>query len=735
MIIEPLKKMQKKMGKFFLPAVLLLFFILTSGLLYSTTRQNSSDYKEGQVAQESIRANKTVENTKATKQKQQLAAEAVVPEYTYQKDIADQQYQLIEQLFDMVDTVRTASEKKDDQAQKETTDNKTVHQVTEVEKIAALKKEFEKVDTDDLNFYQNISDDTYRLLFILNDADLKQVKEESLKIVEQKMTDQIRQSNLEDARKDSYKQVKVLDLSENQTEVAEALMNAGIVVNTYLNEQKTSELKEKAKETVAPVMIYQGEIIVREGSQIDTTAIQKLNILGMTKQNKSFFPLVAMLLAVVVQILALLYFSFSFKDQEARYNAVTFYTIAMSLGLLLMKFFELFQTENASYIPLFFPATFIPLILTLFINRRSGILAAAFQVVAATFIFYRSIGTNILPVILVSYMFSGFVGTLLQRKRISRQGKQAVVWIVIFPLAINIVLMILQGMDFAGSQPWFALACSLAGNILSLLLGVGLYQFIELLITDDSDIVLNELSNPNQPLLKKMLEEAPGTYHHSMMVANLSANAVAEIGGRSLLTRVACYYHDIGKLKHANFFVENLPQGAENPHNFLLPEDSKQIIFGHVTDGAVILTRKKMPQLVIDICNQHHGTTLMKFFYVKAKERDPEVTEEQFRYPGPIPQSKEAGVVSIADSCEAAVRAMDHPTNDKIREFVNNLIKERMLDGQLDDSGLTLKEIRMIEDSLVNGLCSTFHSRIKYPKMKSEAEKMKEEQEGKANGN
>src|SRR5699024_5803079 len=200
MIIEPLKKMQKKMGKFFLPAVLLLFFILTSGLLYSTTRQNSSDYKEGQVAQESIRANKTVENTKATKQKQQLAAEAVVPEYTYQKDIADQQYQLIEQLFDMVDTVRTASEKKDDQAQKETTDNKTVHQVTEVEKIAALKKEFEKVDTDDLNFYQNISDDTYRLLFILKDADLKQVKEESLKIVEQKMTDQLRQSNLEDAR-------------------------------------------------------------------------------------------------------------------------------------------------------------------------------------------------------------------------------------------------------------------------------------------------------------------------------------------------------------------------------------------------------------------------------------------------------------------------------------------------------------------------------------------------------
>lgn len=735
MIIEPLQKLQKKMGKAYLPLLLLFFFILCSGLLYSSTRQNSSDYKEGQVAQESIRANKTVENTTATKQKQLLAAEAVVPEYTYQEDISSQQYQLVKRLFDMVDDVRKDSKEKDDKAQKEAKKDETVHLITEDEKIAALKKEFEKVDADNLSFYQNIKDETYGLLFELSDEDLAKVESESLKIIENKMKSQIRQSNLTDAQQAAEDQVDQLDASDTQKKGILAMVDAGIVVNTYLNEQKTTELKEKAKDSVAPVMIYQGEVIVREGSQIDATAIQKLNILGMTKQNKTFFPSVAMFMAILIQLLALFYFSRSFRDHQSRLNAMTFYIVAMSAGLLFMKFFELFQSENFPYIPLFFPATFIPLLLNLFVNRRSGILAATFQVVAATFIFYHSMGTNTLPVILVSYMFSGFMGTLLQRKRISRQGRQAFAWIIVFPFVINVVLMILQGMNFMTGQTWFALACGLAGNILSLLLGVGLYQLIELLITDDSDIVLNELSNPNQPLLKKLLEEAPGTYHHSMMVANLSANAVAEIGGRPLLTRVACYYHDIGKLKHANFFVENLPQGAENPHNFLLPEDSKQIIFGHVTDGAQILAREKMPQMVIDICNQHHGTTLMKFFYVKAKERDPKVTEADFRYPGPIPQTKEAGVVSIADSCEAAVRAMDQPTNEKIRKFVAELIKERMLDGQLDDSGLTLKEIHMIEDSLVNGLCSTFHSRIKYPKMKSEAEKMKEEQEGKANGN
>ncbi|MHC5268090.1 HD family phosphohydrolase [Enterococcus sp. LJL98] len=736
MIIQPLIRLYEKRGRFLVPLVLVVFFLFSSAIVFSSVQQKTIDYKEGQVAEKSIRANKTIENTLATEQKRKLAAESVTPEYTYQEDLAQKQDQLLRHLFTLIDEVRQETLTENEKRTKAAKDKETVQLVSVDEEIAALKKRLEQINPDDLSFYQKIPTSFYQEIFPMSAEEVEQVQTETLSLVAEQMANQIRATNLEDAQKEAYDQVTFLNLSNNQAKAIRYLLNQGIVVNSFLNEKRTEELKQAAKESVQPVMIFQGEVIVREGTQIDANMIEKLTLLGMTKQSTTIFPLVSMVLTNLLQIFVLLYFLKQLNHQTRRFIAIIFYTVMMSFSLIVMKFLQIFQMNTMQYIPLLFPAAFVPLVLTVFISRRTGVLAALFQVLLATFIFYDSIGTNVLIIILLSYLFSGLMGTLLKRKRISEQGVAALAWIIFFPIWMSVVLVIYQGMSFSDSRAWMNLIMSLIGGILSLVLTMGLHPYIELLLTDNSMIVLNELSNPNHPLLKRLLEEAPGTYHHSMMVANLSANAVAEIGGQSLLTRVACYYHDIGKLKHANFFVENLPPGAENPHNFLLPSDSKQIIFGHVLDGAEILEQNKMPQMVIDICRQHHGTTLMKFFYFKAKERDEKITEEAYRYPGPIPQTKEAAVVSIADSCEAAVRAMDHPTNEKIKEFVTNLIHDRLLDGQLDDSGLTMKEIKIIQQSLVNGLCSTFHSRIKYPKMKSEAEEMKEEQERRErNGN
>ena len=736
MLIRPLEKIHEKIGKWFIPLLLFGFFIFSSALLYSNIQQRQADYKEGQVADKSIRANKTIENTEATEQKRKLAAESVAPEYTFDEDAGARQSQLVEHLFSLITQVKEETTLENEKRKKEAKKGTEPQLVTLDEEVASLKKLFEQVDSDNLSFYQRIPNNFFQIVFSMNNEELATIKNESIRIIIEQMKSPIRINRFNEVRQDAYDEADYLNLSTDQTQAIRYMLNQGIVINSVLNEKRTAELQQEAKNAVQPVMIFQGEVIVREGSQIDSNVIKKLNLLGMTSQSTSLFPFIAMVLANILEVCVLLYFVRQLKNQERRVVAIVFYTTMMSISMIFMKFFQIFQENTSQFIPLFFPAAFIPLVLNVFISRRTGVLAALFQVIMASFIFYDSIGTNILTIILISYLFSGLMGTLLDRKRISKQGLSSLVWIVVFPLIMNMILIIYQGMSFTDSRAWVNLIASFSGSILSLVLTIGLHPYIELLVTDNSIIVLNELSNPNHPLLKQLLEEAPGTYHHSMMVANLSANAVAEIGGHSLLTRVACYYHDIGKLKHANFFVENLPDGAENPHNFLLPSDSKQIIFGHVIDGAAILEQHRMPQMVIDICRQHHGTTLMKFFYFKAKERNPDIPESEYRYPGPIPQTREAAVVSIADSCEAAVRAMDHPTNQKINEFVTNLIQDRLLDGQLDDSGLTMKEIKIIQHSLVNGLCSTFHSRIKYPKMESEAVEMKQEQERRdKNGN
>ncbi|BBM13810.1 MULTISPECIES: HD family phosphohydrolase [Enterococcus] len=729
MLNKILQQLQAKLGKAAAPFLLLLFFLLMCGITFSSVKQKPNDFREGQVAEESIRANKTIENTEETEQKRKLAAEAVTPEYTYQSDLASEQDRRINQLFVLIDRANDTIDKQYEEKVSKAKEDENVPKPTVEERIAALKRIFESSNADDVAFYQKLPNSFYSTIMNMSESEITTVRDESLKLIDEQMSKQVRESDLDNFKQEANDKIQYLNVSAEQQEMIRYLVDQGIVVNDVLNEKRTEELKQEARDSIQPVMIFQGEIIVREGNQIDAAAMKKLELLGLTSQSTSIFPLVAMILAVLLQIGVLFYNSLQYKDLFKRTEYILFYVTAMSISILLMKFFQVFQTEQATYIPLLYPAAFVPLVLNFFLNRRAGIMAALFQAVSALFIFYNSIGTNFLTVILVSYLFAGFLAAILKRQRISEQWFPAIMWVVVFPLLMDVVLVVYQGMSFSDGTTWLTLVCGFMGAFLSYLLTIGLHPYIELLVNDDSVIVLNELSNPNHPLLKQLLEEAPGTYHHSMMVANLSANAVAEIGGRSLLTRVACYYHDIGKIKHASFFVENLPSGAENPHNFLLPEDSKQIIFGHVTDGAKILEEYDMPQMVIDICKQHHGTTLMRYFYIKAKERNPEVTEEQFRYPGPRPQTREAGIVNIADSCEAAVRAMDHPTSEKIEAFVHNLIEERISDGQLDDSGLTLKEIRKVEKSLVSGLSSTFHSRIKYPKMKSEAEKMKQEKE------
>ncbi|HAB95881.1 MAG TPA: hypothetical protein DCE83_03575, partial [Enterococcus sp.] len=511
MIIQPLRKFRERLGKFYLPVLMFLFFLFSIGIMYTSVKQNNVDYSEGQVAEENIRANKTIENTAATEQKRKLAAEAVPPEYTYQDTLAQTQHDRIDHLFDLVDSVKKSVDDAHAKEVAEADEDENIPKPSTDEYIAALKKEFEKMSDDELDFYQSLTNNFLSTLFSLSSDELNTVRTYALQLVDEQMAKQIRQTELSTFRSEAEDKIQFLDVTSDMASVLRFIVNQGIVVNDIPNEKRTEEARQTAMDAVPPVMIYQGEIIVREGSQIDANALEKLQLLGMTNQTFSVFPLIALVLAICLQMLMLFYYTRQTKDVEKRMNAVTFYILAMAFSILIMKFFQLFQSELVTFIPLFFPAAFTPLILSIFSSRRLGILSAIFQVVSALFIYFDSSGTNLLTTVLVTYLFSGLMGTMIKRARIASQGKIAVMWVIVFPLLLSIMLVIFQGMDLARGNTWTTLVCGLAGSLLSYLLTMGLHPYIELLVTDESMIVLNELSNPNHPLLKQLLEEAPGT--------------------------------------------------------------------------------------------------------------------------------------------------------------------------------------------------------------------------------
>ncbi len=232
-----------------------------------------------------------------------------------------------------------------------------------------------------------------------------------------------------------------------------------------------------------------------------------------------------------------------------------------------------------------------------------------------------------------------------------------------------------------------------------------------------TNLTLLELLDLNRPLLRRLMIEAPGTYHHCLMVGTLSEAGASAIGANPLMTRVQGYYHDIGKIKKPEYFIENQMAGRKNPHDKLAPTMSRLILESHVRDGITLARENKLPRLVRDAIAQHHGTSLMTFFYHRAKQRDPQVSETEYRYPGPRPRSRELGVVLLADQIDAAARSLDEPTPSRLRGVIKQLIEKRVLDGELDDSHLTLKDLAAIRDAFIPILMGLFHGRISYPKV------------------
>ena len=470
-------------------------------------------------------------------------------------------------------------------------------------------------------------------------------------------------------------------------------------------------------------------MLVQEGHVISDQEIRLIELFGLSNGQRNYHELFSYLLFLtgIIIFLAVYFYKPTASDKPNSSDtatALTVFSLIFVAGVLVLKILALVQHRGVEHIGLIFPvAGLVYLLYRLTKSLRLTIFSIVLLPIFSWFFFSQS--TNVLHLILTTVFLSviAWIGILNETLWKNQLWFKRFIKYLVYPVLLGVPFMFYSNYEFQTQQTMLVFLFLLLSGFLSFLIPVILMPYLAYVFEDSSVLLWAELSNPNQPLLKDLITQAPGTYHHSLMVANISANCVEAIGGDSQLARVACYYHDIGKLEHPFFFIENLPGHMESPHKQLSAEESAQIIFNHVTKGVEILTQHQLPQAVIDICAQHHGTTLMKYFYAEALKNNPDVKEEDFRYPGPKPQTKEAAVINIVDSAEAATRAMKEPTLEKVEALVHSIIMNRLEDEQFIECDITMKEIAIVEKMIVTSLNGTFHSRIEYPTIKKQEAK------------
>jgi cyclic-di-AMP phosphodiesterase PgpH len=382
------------------------------------------------------------------------------------------------------------------------------------------------------------------------------------------------------------------------------------------------------------------------------------------------------------------------------------------------------------------PYAFAPLVLSVLLGRNHGLYAAFFVSFWSSVLFVKIDA----PLLVIS-LISGFTAVYLtlqvrRRSKLIRAGLGVGVAIWLCALCFGLITInFYPPTDNDWGMIGIQSALAFGSGIVTAMLVGGALPLLEHLFQVTTDISWLELSDLNHPLLRRMTIEAPGTYHHSLVVANLAESAAEKIGANATMCRVCAYFHDVGKLVKPQYFTENM-SFERNPHDDLAPSMSALIIIAHVKEGVDLALKHKLNQQIIDIIQQHHGTSLVYYFYQRAlqqqedaraggkimniREEDiPEVQEESFRYPGPKPQTKESAIVSLADIVESASRSLEKPTPQKVEQLVNELIEERIADGQLDECDLTLGELRVIAERFRFTLMTMLHTRIAYPKGES----------------
>lgn len=583
-----------------------------------------------------------------------------------------------------------------------------VFRYVEVVRSDSLASDITKLDYLQSIESLDISAETASLMLGLSQEEFIAARNETLDQISSVMLQTIRPEQLTNAKRDARSQIS-FDLNQNQEQLVQVLAPQFIVPNVFLDEEATAVAVAEAAAGVEPVqqVFTQGQSVIRVGEIVQAEDIEALEKLGLLQQEGTdwFRISSAFLISTLSALILMIYWS-RFMDKEL------YTTRHLILLMFLILGFTLVARITILYdLVYLFPAAGLAMLLSVVIQPRISLMVMFIVAVLAG---YMS-GQTLEPVVYIAVSSWIAIMVLFDPHRFAsyfRAGMVAVIGNLAVILAFNLKPVMAYGE--ISLDLFFGLINGLIASPFVTIAGfflVGLFGIITV-------VQLQDLSRLDHPLLQELLRKAPGTYHHSIMVANLAEQAAERIHANGTLVRVGAFYHDIGKMDRPQFFSEN--QAGGNPHESISPYMSAEIILGHVTSGLEKAKKARLPVQIQNFIAEHHGRGVIKVFYERAKqlvgEDDyDEVDIDLFRYEGPRPRSRETGIVLLADTVEAASTAIQPETEHEIEKLVNRLVEDHVKAGQLDRSGLTMGDLKEIRESFTETLQGRFHLRVKYP--------------------
>ncbi len=669
-----------------------MFFTLWVVLFFSLITTNSTgkyDYRVGDTARENIILQQDVIDDLATTRLKDRAEREVEPVLTIDPMVQVSVRKKNREFFEALTSYRSDFAENED----------VLKQIV----VGAYRNDEMGLTNDQLSY-----------LAVMDQRRLEELETISEDVIAQILSSGLAASDLDQTKTDMqvfFNQVE--GFSDEEKQIGSALVNGSLRPNQFVDEEATKRVIVEQRSRIDNVVISAGTVLLREGAYVTAENLRVLQLADLLYQQDmtdtiASFGALGISTALVVGIIV---FMRSFHPNTMDDMKKMMLVIVTFIGVYLAS--KAFAVLSIYLIP----AALFTILVTVAVGPSIGMVMS---VLLNTAIILWTDGPvdAYLAMVVSSGVAALAVRHVNQRSNILLAG----VWVGVTQGALILLLGARAMLDLQVIIQNGAFA--MLGGFLSGILAIGLLPICEAIFHVLTPMRLLELSNPNHPLMKRLLMEAPGTYHHSILVGNLAEAATHAVDGNGLLARVGSFYHDIGKLERPYYFKENQISG-ENPHDRLIPGVSASIIKRHSEHGLELGVAHKLPAEILDIIGQHHGTTRIQYFYHKALEKadDPSTIDlNQFAYDGPVPQSIEAAIVMLADSVEAAVRSIPEPTQSAVQDMVEKIVHQKLADGQLRNCDLHFRDLDIVINSFMRVLRGIFHERIEYPELPADSD-------------